>query len=131
MAARNGGEAVENEFILLGHGSRRLEANQGLVEVAEKMGRILGQQVTPAYMAHGEPSLPAAVIQMIQAGAKRVVIMPLFLFRGVHVTVDIHEELREVCTAHPDVEIIFTQELGADDLIANLACTRIKEALGA
>lgn len=122
---------MENEIILLGHGSRRQEANHGLLEVAEKMGRILGQNVTPAYMAHGEPSLPAAVTQMIKAGANRVVIMPLFLFRGVHVTVDIHEELREVREAYPEVEITFTQELGADDSIAHLACARIKEALGA
>ena len=120
---------MKSETILLGHGSRRAEANQGLLEVAQKMSHILGQTVTPAYMAHGLPSLPEAVQTKISAGALRIVVMPLFLFRGIHVTVDIHEELREIRAQHPNVEIIFTKELGADDGIANLAAQRIKEAM--
>lgn len=120
---------MKSEIILLGHGSRRAEANQGLLVVAEKVGRLLGQQVTPAYMAHDRPSLPEAVEAKIQAGAERIIIMPLFLFRGVHVSVDIHEELREIREQHPNVEIIYTKELGADDGIASLATLRIKEAM--
>ena len=119
---------MNSEIILLGHGSRRAEANQGLLEVAQKVSQILEQTVTPAYMAHDHPSLPEAVQAKILAGALRIVVMPLFLFRGIHVTVDIHEELREIREQHPNVEILFTKELGADDGIANLAAQRIKEA---
>ena len=120
---------MNSEIILLGHGSRRSEANLGLLEVAQKVSNILGQIVTPAYMAHGAPSLPEAVQAKILAGALRIVVMPLFLFRGIHVTVDIHEELREIREQHPNVEILFTKELGADDGIADLAALRIKEAV--
>lgn len=122
---------MNSEIILLGHGSRRAEANQGLVEVAKKVSLIMGQTVTPAYMANGAPSLPEAVLAKIQEGASRIVVMPLFLFRGVHVTVDIHEELREIREQHPNVEITFTKELGADDGIAHLASLRIKEVASA
>lgn len=121
---------MNEEIILLGHGSRRAEANQGLLVVAQKVSLLLGQTVTPAYMAHDRPSLPEVVTDKIQKGASKIVIMPLFLFRGVHVAVDIHEELREIKEQNPNVEIIFTKELGADDGIANLACLRIKEAMG-
>jgi sirohydrochlorin ferrochelatase len=117
------------EIILLGHGSRRAEANQGLLVVAQKLSDLLEQIVTPAYMAHDKPSLPEAVQAKISEGALKIVIMPLFLFRGIHVTVDIHEELREIREQHPNVEIVFTKELGADDGIANLAAQRIKEAV--
>ncbi|AFM41390.1 hypothetical protein Desaci_2440 [Desulfosporosinus acidiphilus SJ4] len=119
---------MKTEIILLGHGSRRAEANQGLLEVAEKVSSLLDQQVTPAYMAHDHPSLPEAVAEKIQEGASHIVIMPLFLFRGIHVTYDIHEELKEIREQHPEVEIVFTRELGADDGIAQLASERIKEA---
>jgi len=122
---------MNSEIILLGHGSRRAEANQGLLEVAQKVSHILEQTVTPAYMAHDHPSLPEAVQAKILEGALRIVVMPLFLFRGIHVTVDIHEELREIREQHPNVEIIFTKELGADDGIANLASLRIKDAVNA
>ena len=120
---------MQSEIILLGHGSRRAEANHGLIEVAQKVSQILGQAVTPAYMSHDKPSLPEAVMEKIQEGAQRIVIMPLFLFRGVHVTVDIPEELQEIREKNPHVEIVFTRELGADDGIATLACQRIKEAI--
>lgn len=119
------------KLILLGHGSRRSEANQGLLEVAEKVSHLLGQEVTPAFMAHQSPNLPEAVLQKVSEGAQKILIMPLFLFRGMHVTVDIYEEIREVQERYPHVEIRFTQELGADDAIAHLASLRIKEALGA
>ena len=122
---------MNTEIILLGHGSRRAEANQGLLEVSDKVSHILGQKVTPAYMAHDHPSLPEAVQAKISEGALKIVVMPLFLFRGIHVTVDIHEELREIREQHPNVEIIFTKELGADDGIANLAAQRIKGAVNA
>lgn len=121
---------MKSEIILLGHGSRRAEANQGLLVVAEKVSKIMGQDVTPAYMSHDTPSLPEAVEAKIQAGALKIIIMPLFLFRGVHVSVDIHEELSEIRKQHPNVEILFTQELGASDGIANLATLRIKEVMG-
>lgn len=122
---------MNSEIILLGHGSRRAEANQGLLEVAQKVSDLLEQTVTPAYMAHGKPNLPEAVQAKILEGALHIVVMPLFLFRGIHVTVDIHEELREIREQHPNVEIIFTKELGADDGIANLAAQRIKGAVNA
>src|SRR5665648_52592 len=118
---------MKAEIIILGHGSRRAEANEGLLDVAQKVSQLLGETVTPAYMAHGKPSLPEAVEAKISEGALRIVVMPLFLFRGIHVTVDIHEELREIREQHPNVEIIFTKELGADDGIANLASLRIEE----
>jgi sirohydrochlorin ferrochelatase len=122
---------MNSEIIILGHGSRRSEANQGLLTVAEKVSELLGQEVTPAFMAHQSPNLPEAVLKKISEGAKKIVIMPLFLFRGMHVTVDIHEEIKEVQEKYPEIAISFTQELGADDMIAELASSRIKEALGA
>ncbi|WP_434510216.1 sirohydrochlorin chelatase [Desulfitobacterium sp. AusDCA] len=121
---------MTTEIILLGHGSRRREANEGLIEVAHKVETILGEKVTPAFMENAEPSLPKVVEAKVETGAQRIVIMPLFLFRGIHVTVDIHNEVREIQEQHPDVEIVFTAELGADDAIASLACSRIKEAIG-
>lgn len=120
---------MDAEVILLGHGSRRSEANRGLIEVAQKVSSIIGKEVTPVFMAHQSPSLPEGVLTKIEQGAKKIIIMPLFLFRGVHVTVDVHEEIREIREKYPDVVIEFAQELGADDAIAQLASLRIKEAM--
>lgn len=117
---------MQTEIIILGHGSRRAEANQGLLEVAERVSESLGQKADPAFMSHGSPSLPEVVREKILSGAKRIIIMPLFLFPGVHVTVDIHEELREIREEFPNIEIIFTKELGVDESIVQLVIKRIE-----
>lgn len=122
---------MDTEIILLGHGSRRREANQGLIEVAEKVEALLGRKVIPAFMGHDKPSFPEALRAQALKGAKRVVVMPLFLFDGMHVTHDIHEQAEEVRCEYPQLEIIFSRALGADDLIASLASARIKEAMEA
>ena len=56
--------------------------------------------------------------------------MPLFLFHGMYVSTDVHEEIKDIKVQFPQIEIIFAKELGADDTIANLACSRIKETMG-
>lgn len=121
---------MQTEIILLGHGSRRPEANYELIEVANKVARILDRPVTPAFMSHGTPDLPSVVIEKILSGAKRIIIMPLFLFLGTYVSTKIHEIIKNIKAEFPQVEIIFAKELGADDIIANLACSRIKETIG-
>jgi len=126
-----GRDEKKTAIILLGHGSRRREANEGLVEMARKVGRLLGCEVTPAFMAHDKPSLPEAVQGKIDQGAERIVIMPFFLFRGVHVAVDIHEEIAGIKAKYPDVDIVFTKELGPDDSIALLVSKRIMGAIEA
>lgn len=121
---------MQTEIILLGHGSRRAEANYELIEVANKVAHILDRTVTPAFMSHGTPELPGVVIEKILSGAKRIIIMPLFLFLGTYVSKEIHERIKDIKAQFPQIEIMFAKELGADDIIANLACSRIKECIG-
>ncbi|EGW41832.1 CbiX/SirB N-terminal domain-containing protein [Desulfosporosinus sp. OT] len=121
---------MQTEIILVGHGSRSSEANQGLVEVANKVTHLLDRPVTPAFVSRGTPDLSSAIIVKILSGATHIIIMPLFLFRGMYVSTGIYEEIKDIKGQFPQVEIIVAKELGADDIIANLAYSRIKEAIG-
>lgn len=121
---------MQTEIILLGHGSRRSEANHGLMEVADKVAHLLDRPVTPAFVSRGTPDLSSAIIVKILSGATRIIIMPLCLFRGMYVSTGIYEEIKDVKEQFPQIEIIVAKELGSDDAIANLAYSRLKEALG-
>ncbi|EHQ91073.1 sirohydrochlorin chelatase [Desulfosporosinus youngiae] len=121
---------MQTEIILLGHGSRSLEANHGLIKVANKVTHLVNRPVTPAFVSHGTPDLPSAIIVKILSGATRIIIMPLFLFRGMYVSTGIYEEIKDIKEQFPQIEIIVAKELGADDIIANLAYSRIKETIG-
>lgn len=121
---------MQTEIILVGHGSRSSEANQGLIEVANKVTHLLDRPVTPAFVSRGTPDLSSAIIVKVLSGATHIIIMPLFLFRGMYVSTGIYEEIKDIKGQFPQVEIIVAKELGADDIIANLAYSRIKEAIG-
>ena len=73
-------------IILLGHGSRRVEANRALETVAQDLRDLLGGVwVEPAFLQMAPPSLSTAVGDCVQAGADRIVVQPFFLFPGAHV----------------------------------------------
>jgi len=120
---------MQTGIILLGHGSRSSEANYGLIEVSDKVTHILNRSVTPAFVANGTPNLPCAISEKILSGATRIIIMPLFLFRGIYVSAEINKEIRDIKAQFPQIEIIVAKELGADDTIANLAYSCIKETI--
>jgi sirohydrochlorin ferrochelatase len=81
-------------------------------------------------MSHGIPDLKSAITEKILSGATRIIIMPLFLFRGMYLSTGIYEEIKDIRGQFPQIEIIVAKELGADDIIANLAYSRIKETIG-
>jgi sirohydrochlorin cobaltochelatase len=63
-------------WLLLAHGSRRVEGNTAIQTLARSLGG------TAAYWAVA-PSLETQVIQLIQKGVQRLAILPYFLFTGM------------------------------------------------
>ncbi len=116
--------------ILLGHGSRLESANRGLRLVAEELnrrGQYLG--VTPAFLQHADPSIEEVFQKLAQSGASRILIMPLFLFEGVHITSDIPAEIEKISSRYPHLQVVQSGFIGPDPLLADICIQRIKEAL--
>ncbi len=116
--------------ILLGHGSRLETANQGLKLVAEELERHgLYSGIEPAFLQHAGPSLEEVFQKLAESGAKRIIIMPLFLFEGVHITSDIPEEIEKVRLKYPHLQVMQSRFIGPDPLLADICLQRIKEVL--
>ena len=78
---------MEQAVILLGHGSIREQAN---TEV-RNMWRMVAQQlpnlsVSGSFVEVAEPTLEQEIARLAEAGAKRIVIVPMFLTRGNHLS---------------------------------------------
>lgn len=117
-------------IILLGHGSRRAEANQSLEAVAQDLRDLLGGAwVEPAFLQLAPPSLPTAVGDCVQAGADRIVVQPFFLAPGAHVLQDIPEALAELRRLYAHVEIVLAPHLGAHRKLAEIAAERLREVM--
>ena len=110
-------------IIIVDHGSRRLESNQMLEELAGLYaGRFAHeiQIVEPAHMELCEPSIATAYGRCVRRGASRVVVVPFFLSFGKHWTHDIPSLLSQAAADFPGTEYQLVEPLGIDDLMLDL-----------
>lgn len=115
--------------LLLGHGSRLDSANRGLLLVAEELSksdRFKG--VTPAFLQNASPSLADTFQNIVESGGSRIMVMPLFLFEGVHITSDIPAEIDKMLQKYPGVQVAQASFIGPDPLLAKICLQRINEA---
>lgn len=80
------------------------------------------------YLSFGEPTLAEAVENLIAAGAKKIIVVPVFLVTGNHIKRDIPSRLLLQKTTHPDVQFVLAGHLGADPRIADIIIDRAKSA---
>src|SRR5690349_776722 len=78
-----------------------------------------------AYLELDAPSLPAAVAEVVDAGADRVTVVPMFLGTGRHAREDLPTLVEQLRQDHPAVTFVLQKPVGEDgrvlDLIARIA----------
>lgn len=87
---------MKKGVLILGHGSRRQDANEGLKQLAAMVQANLGMQVVPAYFQFARPSLDEGVASFVNDGVKEIIIVPSLLFPGIHLKEDIPEALEKL-----------------------------------
>ena len=116
----------DRAIVLFGHGSRDPLWRLPMETVATRLRTL--QPDTPvrcAYLELEAPSLPAAVAELVAAGARSVTIVPMFLGTGRHAREDLPVLVDGLRTAHPDVAFVLQKPVGEDgrvlELIARIA----------
>lgn len=110
-------------LILVGHGSRRPDANDEIVRLAERLaaagaGRF--GRVRPAFLEFVSPTVGEAVAECAGAGAGSIRLLPCFLAAGRHVTADLPDLVAEARAAYPAVDLRLLPHLGAADGLVDL-----------
>ncbi len=127
---------MDNEefgLLVVGHGSS-MPYNKELIEqIAAKISkRMPGIVVRTGFMNINKPSIKDGLDAFNGTGVRRIVVFPLFLARGVHTTEDVPRLIGlkegEKRIAYDGYDIVYADPLGADDMIAELSCMRIKQA---
>ena len=94
----------QRAVILLAHGSRDPSWPAPIQAVAQHMrGLAPSTLVECAYLEWTSPDLAAAVQSVVQAGARDVTVVPMFLGLGRHTRQDLPERVAQVALAHPGV----------------------------
>lgn len=123
--------SVEKGILLLGHGSRRQDANEGLKALAAMAAAGLGVPVEPVYFQFGRPTLAEGVARLVAEGKKEIIIIPAFLFPGMHLHKDVPGALEDLRRQYGDeVRFVLTPCIGPDPRLAEIVWERIQEAAG-
>jgi sirohydrochlorin cobaltochelatase len=123
-------ERADTTVVLVGRGASDPDANAELFKVARLMdeGRGLGG-VEGSFISLAAPGVPAALERARLLGAKRVVVLPYFLFAGVLPT-RVHDQAMEWAAGHPELDVRVAGVIGASDELADLVIERAAEARG-
>ncbi len=119
---------VKEGVILLGHGSRREQGNDDIKKMAAMVQQADPQGIyEAAFLSLSKPGLREAIDRLSERGVKRIIIMPIFLVAGNHISIDIPEEVEKQKNHYPHLEFVMARYLGSDPAIIKLIQERISE----
>jgi len=117
--------------LVVGHGSRREEANLDVREAARRIGERGGfALVEAAFLEIARPDIAGGLARLVERGARHVVVHPYFLSPGRHTRGDVPVEVRAAAARHPGVTYEITEPLAAHHLVIDASVERIREAEG-
>jgi sirohydrochlorin cobaltochelatase len=93
-----------------------------------------GQQPTiPVELAFLEfmaPSLPDCIATLIAGGARKIVVMPMFIARGGHLKRDVPELLARLRATHPEIEFSLGSVIGEHEAVIQAMAAATLEVAG-
>ena len=137
-ASSGGGTAVatapvatdeETAILVLGRGSSDPDANSDFF----KMTRMLWEKLPykwaeSSFIGVTQPSFPDGLQRCLLLGAKKIIVMPYFLFTGVLIK-RIDEMTAEFAAAHPDVQVEIGGYFGLHPQLVEVVLERAHEGL--
>ena len=136
-------------LVLVGHGSRLPYSKEVVSKIAEKIReRNIYPIVEIGMMEFNEPTISQAIKKVIEKGAKRIIVVPVFLAHGNHTKRDIpkilgiyngeeedshhhehhhhhhHHHHEEPLEIPEDVEIVYREPIGPDDRLVDIVIDR-------
>jgi sirohydrochlorin ferrochelatase len=123
---------VHTGMVVLGHGSRASvsEANQVVFQVSDMLREKVGHDLVETAIMNRESglqSLDEAIDKLVNRGAVKITVVPMFFANGVHIQQDIPGEIKELCQHYPGVAISLAGHIGPDPRIADILLERIRE----
>ena len=121
---------LEIGVLVVGHGSRRREANDDVRDAAQAIAQQGGfALVEPAFLEIEHPNVRIGFSQLVERGAKEILVHPYFLSPGRHTRGDIPVEVEAAAAEHPGIRFRITEPLSAHPLVISASVERIRESI--
>ncbi len=117
--------------LLFGHGSRIKEANDPLIDVASIIReKGIYKCVEPGFLELAEPDFITAVDTIVDSGATSIILMPYFLYTGIHLKKDLPKLLDMGKEKYPDMNFVLSPNLGFHPSLVDITMERLMEVSG-
>ena len=121
---------MKEVLLIVGHGSRSKEAQETFDSVVKMVQEKSGNdfyKVAGAHMELAKPSIEEKVELLFEQDISRFLIVPYFLYQGIHIKEDIPELLEKLKKKYPKIEFRLGRPIGKEPLLADLLISRGKE----
>ncbi len=121
---------INRGVLVVGHGSRRHEANEDVREASRRIGeRGHFDLIEAAFLEIEYPNIREGFARLVERGANEITVHPYFLSPGRHTRGDIPVEVREAASHHSGVSYRITEPLSAHPLVIEASVQRIFESI--
>lgn len=121
--------STPDALLLIGHGSRDTEATAEYEAFSRDLGARLNLPVYPCFLEFADPPIAEGIRTCVEAGAKNIVALPLFLGPAGHQKNDVPTIINWAKGEWPDIEMIYGTPLGPQPQIINALAQRAAEAM--
>jgi len=121
---------INRGVLVVGHGSRRHEANEDVREATRRIGaRGRFGLIEAAFLEIEHPNIREGFGRLVERGANEITVHPYFLSPGRHTRGDIPLEVREAASHYAGVSYRITEPLSAHPLVIEASVQRIFESI--
>jgi sirohydrochlorin cobaltochelatase len=118
-----------DHILLIGHGSPDPQGNAEYLTCAHLLSTQLGVAVHPCFLELASPSIDEGIRLCVEAGARSVAVLPLFLGAAGHQKNDVPAMIHEARVNYPDVLFRYGTPIGTQYLLVETLADRAAEAL--
>lgn len=115
--------------LLVGRGSTDPDANAEVYKAARLLWEGRGYSgVETAFVSLAAPDVPSGLDRCVRLGARRIVVLPYFLFTGI-LPDRVRQQSRDWAAAHPEAEVRCADVIGPEPELLDLVMERYEEAV--
>lgn len=123
------GDRSEVTVLLVGRGSTDPDANAEVLKAARLLWEGRGYAgVETAFVSLAAPDVPSGLDRCVRLGARRIVVLPYFLFTGI-LPERVERQTREWAAEHPETEVASADVVGPTEELLDLVMERYHEAV--
>ncbi|MFF5443020.1 sirohydrochlorin chelatase [Streptomyces achromogenes] len=127
--ALGGADRADVTVLLVGRGSTDPDANAEVYKAARLLWEGRGfAGVETAFVSLAAPDVPSGLERCAALGAKRIVVLPYFLFTGI-LPDRVRQQTQEWAAARPELDVRSADVIGPEPELLDLVMERYEEAV--